>query len=84
MEPVEGLEPPVFVYRFTKAVLSPLSHTGKKISGWRESNPHENLGKVPGYHYITPAIKYTLLCFQTHRFTVVVSVIQAHFLKGLY
>ena len=30
MEPVEGLEPPVFVYRFTKAVLSPLSHTGKK------------------------------------------------------
>ena len=31
MEPVEGLEPPLFVYRFTKAVLSPLSHTGKKI-----------------------------------------------------
>jgi hypothetical protein len=25
---VEGLEPPLFVYRFTKAVLSPLSHTG--------------------------------------------------------
>jgi hypothetical protein len=24
-------------------------------SGRRESNPHEKLGKLPGYHYITPA-----------------------------
>src|SRR5580658_6853402 len=24
-------------------------------SGWRESNPRVNLGKVAGYHYITPA-----------------------------
>ena len=24
-------------------------------SGWRESNPRINLGKVAGYHYITPA-----------------------------
>lgn len=24
-------------------------------SGRRESNPHEKLGKLSGYHYITPA-----------------------------
>jgi hypothetical protein len=24
-------------------------------SGQRESNPHEQLGKLPGYHYIMPA-----------------------------
>src|SRR5271169_2900665 len=24
-------------------------------SGWRESNPRIDLGKVTGYHYITPA-----------------------------
>ena len=24
-------------------------------SGWRESNPRVDLGKVTGYHYITPA-----------------------------
>jgi len=28
---------------------------GLRISGWRESNPRVNLGKVAGYHYITPA-----------------------------
>jgi len=28
---MEGLEPPMFVYRFTKAVLSPLSHIGIKM-----------------------------------------------------
>jgi hypothetical protein len=26
-------------------------------SGWRESNPHMDLGKVLGYHYITPAFQ---------------------------
>src|SRR5579875_1534760 len=26
-------------------------------SGWRESNPRINLGKVAGYHYITPAAR---------------------------
>src|SRR5580704_10767246 len=26
------------------------------VSGWRESNPRVNLGKVAGYHYITPAL----------------------------
>src|SRR5665213_969838 len=26
-------------------------------SGWRESNPRVNLGKVAGYHYITPAFR---------------------------
>src|SRR5580693_18894 len=26
-------------------------------SGWRESNPRVNLGKVAGYHYITPALR---------------------------
>lgn len=30
----------------------------KNWSGWRESNSHEDLGKVPGYHYITPAYNY--------------------------
>ena len=25
-------------------------------SGQRESNPHEQLGKLPGYHYIMPAL----------------------------
>jgi hypothetical protein len=30
-QPVEGLEPPLFVYHFTKVVLSPLSHTGMKV-----------------------------------------------------
>lgn len=25
-------------------------------SGQRESNPHEQLGKLPGYHYIMPAV----------------------------
>ena len=25
-------------------------------SGRRESNPHEKLGKLSGYHYITPAL----------------------------
>src|SRR5207248_10058681 len=25
------------------------------VSGWRESNPRVDLGKVTGYHYITPA-----------------------------
>jgi polyisoprenoid-binding protein YceI len=29
---------------------------GLSISGWRESNPRVNLGKVAGYHYITPAL----------------------------
>jgi hypothetical protein len=24
-------------------------------SGWRESNPRVQLGKLTGYHYITPA-----------------------------
>jgi hypothetical protein len=28
---------------------------GVNWSGWRESNPRVNLGKVAGYHYITPA-----------------------------
>ena len=27
-----------------------------KWSGQRESNPHEQLGKLPGYHYIMPAM----------------------------
>lgn len=27
----------------------------KYRSGQRESNPHEKLGKLPGYHYIMPA-----------------------------
>ena len=27
----------------------------KPWSGQRESNPHEQLGKLPGYHYIMPA-----------------------------
>jgi hypothetical protein len=26
-------------------------------SGRRESNPHEKLGKLSGYHYITPALE---------------------------
>lgn len=29
--------------------------TAKCWSGRRESNPHEKLGKLSGYHYITPA-----------------------------
>jgi len=33
MEPMEGLEPPVFVFRFTRAVLSPLSHIGNYNGG---------------------------------------------------
>ena len=28
----------------------------KAWSGRRESNPHEKLGKLSGYHYITPAL----------------------------
>jgi hypothetical protein len=28
----------------------------KPWSGRRESNPHEKLGKLSGYHYITPAL----------------------------
>ena len=28
---MEGLEPPMFIFRFTKAVLSPLSHIGIKM-----------------------------------------------------
>lgn len=28
---------------------------GSYDSGWRESNPRVDLGKVTGYHYITPA-----------------------------
>ena len=28
----------------------------KYRSGQRESNPHEKLGKLPGYHYIMPAL----------------------------
>ncbi len=30
--------------------------TAKILSGQRESNPHEQLGKLPGYHYIMPAM----------------------------
>lgn len=33
----------------------PLGYVASKTSGWRESNPRVNLGKVAGYHYITPA-----------------------------
>jgi hypothetical protein len=33
----------------------PLGYVAPSISGWRESNPRVNLGKVAGYHYITPA-----------------------------
>lgn len=29
MVPEEGLEPPLFVWQFTKLLLSPLSHSGK-------------------------------------------------------
>ena len=29
--------------------------TVRAWSGQRESNPHEQLGKLPGYHYIMPA-----------------------------
>ena len=30
--------------------------SAKPWSGRRESNPHEKLGKLSGYHYITPAL----------------------------
>ena len=34
----------------------PLGYVARRRwSGWRESNPRVNLGKVAGYHYITPA-----------------------------
>jgi hypothetical protein len=32
-----------------------LDKKAKRWSGQRESNPHEQLGKLPGYHYIMPA-----------------------------
>ncbi len=28
----------------------------QRWSGQWESNPHEQLGKLPGYHYIMPAV----------------------------
>lgn len=40
------------------AVGSPLGGSG--WSGQRESNPHEQLGKLPGYHYIMPAAPASL------------------------
>lgn len=36
---MEGLEPPVFVFQFTKLVLSPLSHIGNNKFTQRNSNP---------------------------------------------
>jgi hypothetical protein len=85
MEPVEGLEPPVFVYCFTKAVLSPLSHTGiknERIEGIEPSRKPWQGSRLPLHHirFYEP----TPLTFVTHGFTVVVSVIQVHLLRNLY
>jgi Protein of unknown function (DUF4239) len=37
----------------------PLGYVAEMHSGWRESNPRVDLGKVTGYHYITPAHRAT-------------------------
>src|SRR5690242_14952507 len=50
--------PPSRRYRCVPRRTPPLLavfHKRILLSGWRESNPRVNLGKVAGYHYITPA-----------------------------
>ena len=38
-------------------VQAPSNLNQPNLSGQRESNPHEQLGKLPGYHYIMPAAR---------------------------
>src|SRR5947209_7037630 len=40
---------------FAELCLTTWLRRPERLSGWRESNPRINLGKVAGYHYITPA-----------------------------
>ncbi len=42
-------------WSFCRALPYHLATSPGSLSGWRESNPRVNLGKVAGYHYITPA-----------------------------
>ena len=57
IEPMEGLEPPVFVFRFTRAVLSPLSHIGI-LSTERDSNPRWSFD----YDFAGRCIRHSTIC----------------------
>ena len=51
MEAGVGIEPTM---ELLQSSALPLGYVAAN-SGWRESNPRVDLGKVTGYHYITPA-----------------------------